>query len=323
MKFRKMTCFAILTVLVALIAPVRVGAQITGGGTTSFVPKWTGSTTLGNSALFQAGGQVKIGGTSPDARLDVIGLNGTDGSFEAPPTNARKVLKSTGGTGGNLPFGQFGTAGAGGAIQLTSGSGGFTGSFSTAGHAFGGTGAAILISGGTGGGHPGSFFRAGDGGSIMLQPGVAGGSTQAVGKAGNVIIAASAGRVGIKTTNPVATLDVGAGGTTLADAWTTRSSRKYKSNIQPLKGALEKVEHLQGMSYERKLDGRTEIGVVAEDVDEIIPEVVSRDPLTNEVEGVDYSRFSALLIEAVKSQQTEILVLKSQIEQLRSNLGQK
>jgi hypothetical protein len=77
------------------------------------------------------------------------------------------------------------------------------------------------------------------------------------------------------------------------------------------------------MSYERKLDGRTEIGVVAEDVDEIIPEVVSRDPLTNEVEGVDYSRFSALLIEAVKSQQTEILVLKSQIEQLRSNLGQK
>jgi len=323
MKSPKLSWLASLVLLATLSIPVRLLAQITGAGTKNAIPIWTGSTTLGNSALFQAGGQVKIGGTTPDARLDVIGLNGTDGSFEAAPTNARKVLKSTGGTGGNLPFGQFGTAGAGGAIQLTSGSGGSTGSFSTAGHAFGGTGAAILISGGTGGGHPGSFFRAGDGGSIMLQPGVAGGSTQAVGKAGNVIIAASAGRVGIKTINPLATLDVGTGGTTLADAWTTRSSRKYKINIQPLKRALEKVEHLQGVSYVRKLDGRREIGVVAEDVVQIIPEVVSRDPLTNEVDGVDYSRLSALLIEAMKSQETEIHILKAQIEQLRSNLGQK
>lgn len=94
---------------------------------------------------------------------------------------------------------------------------------------------------------------------------------------------------------------------------------RIKTNIQPLHGALEKIERLQGVSYERKSDGKHEIGVVAEDVDRIVPEVVSRDPKTHEVQGVDYSRLAALLIEAVKSQQTEIERLNSRIDQLTSN----
>ena len=110
----------------------------------------------------------------------------------------------------------------------------------------------------------------------------------------------------MKTTNPLATLDVGVGGTTKADSWTTRSSRRFKTNIQPLERSLEKIEQLQGVSYERKSDGKREIGVVAEDVAQIVPEVVSRDPKTHEVQGVDYSRLAALLIEAVKAQQAEL-----------------
>jgi hypothetical protein len=137
---------------------------------------------------------------------------------------------------------------------------------------------------------------------------------------GNIILALpSGGAVGLGNKSPRATLDVVAGGTTLADAWTTRSSRRFKTNIQPLAGALEKIEQLQGVSYERKADGKREIGVVAEDVDQVVPEIVSHDPRSLEVQGVDYSRLAALLIEAVKSQQSEIQELKAQIEQLRSN----
>ena len=66
---------------------------------------------------------------------------------------------------------------------------------------------------------------------------------------------------------------LGTGGLTLADAWTTRSSRRFKTNIQPLEGALEKIVQLQGVSYERKADGKHEIGVLAEDVDRVVPEV--------------------------------------------------
>jgi hypothetical protein len=114
-------------------------------------------------------------------------------------------------------------------------------------------------------------------------------------------------------------LEIKVGGTTLADEWTTRSSRRFKTNIEPLQSALEKVGQLQGVSYQRKDDGKREIGVIAEDVAQILPEVVSRDPETYEIQGVDYSRLAALLIEAVKSQQVEIQELRVRIERLTSN----
>ena len=139
------------------------------------------------------------------------------------------------------------------------------------------------------------------------------------GLSGNVLLAPTGGRVGIGVSTPSRTLEVKIGGTTLADDWTIRSSRRFKTNIQPLQDALGRIEALQGVSYERKSDGKHEIGVVAEDVDRVIPEVVAHDPETHEVEGVDYSRLVALLIEAVKSQQAEIERLKSQMAQLTSN----
>jgi Chaperone of endosialidase len=121
-------------------------------------------------------------------------------------------------------------------------------------------------------------------------------------------------KVGIGTTTPsnVFTIAQGAG-SAIADDWSTYSSRRFKTNIQPLAGALQKVTQMQGVSYERKSDGKQEIGVVAEDINRVLPEVVSRDPKTNEIQGVDYSRLSALLIEAIKAQQIEIDQLKAQI----------
>jgi hypothetical protein len=133
-------------------------------------------------------------------------------------------------------------------------------------------------------------------------------------------LAPTAGKVGIGTSTPTATLEVGAGHSTLADSWITRSSRRFKTNIQPLVGALNKIEQLQGVCYQRKADGKHEIGVVAEDVDHVVPELVFRDPETKEVLGVDYSRLTALLIEAIKSQQVEIQQLKIQVLQLTSDL---
>jgi hypothetical protein len=66
--------------------------------------------------------------------------------------------------------------------------------------------------------------------------------------------------------------------------------------------------------------GSTKLGVVAEDVTQIVLEVISRAPKTHEVQDVDCSRLAALLIEAVKSQQAEIQQLKARIEQLTSNV---
>ena len=162
-------------------------------------------------------------------------------------------------------------------------------------------------------------ITAGNGGSIILQPGPGGIAVTSNGHFGNVLLASNGGNVGIGIASPGRTLAVKVGGTTIADEWTIRSSRRFKTNIQPLQDALGRIQALQGVSYERKSDGKHEIGVVAEDVDRVVPEVVAHDPETHEVEGVDYSRLVALLIEAVKAQQAEIERLTSQMVQLTSN----
>jgi hypothetical protein len=108
-------------------------------------------------------------------------------------------------------------------------------------------------------------------------------------------------------------------GSALSDGWMTYSSRRLKANIQTIDGALEKVEQLRGVSYDRKDSGHHEIGVIAEEVAEVVPEVVARDPRTQEVQGVDYTRLTALLIEAIKQQESTIQQLKMQVDQLTAN----
>jgi len=66
-----------------------VGATVSGTGTTNFIPLWTNSTTLGNSALFQLSGKVGIGRTTPAATLDVNGGGIFRGLLQLPAiTNA-------------------------------------------------------------------------------------------------------------------------------------------------------------------------------------------------------------------------------------------
>jgi hypothetical protein len=239
-----------------------------------------------------------------NAEVQVNGPDGLPDGHDAPPA---LLVKAGRGADGGL---NNANGGLGGGIRLRAGDGG--GSSQDAGN-----GGNITLIAGAGGE---SSEVPGGGGSITLQPGASAAFCGVFCSApGNVILAVHrTGSVGVGTNTPSNTLEVVAGGTTLADSWTVRSSRRFKTNILPLVGALEKVEQLQGVSYERKDDGKREIGVIAEDVDNVMPEVVSRDPKTHEVQGVDYSRLAALLIEAVKTQQVEIEQLKSQIERLNS-----
>jgi len=321
-------------------------AQVSGGGTAGYIPNWVNSNTLGNSNIFLTQGQIGIGTSSPAATLYVAGQNGGfNRSLNAPmafqvaggvgqrsqgaggaggsinlgggPGAASGVSNGPGGAGGTVwinggPGGNgFVNAGSGGAIAMAAGNGG--GISSGAG---GGTGASIIIAPGSAAKWSAGVSQAGSGGSIALQPGAAGGSGTSPGNAGAVLLAPNGGKVGIGEASPANTLEVVTGGTALADSWHVRSSRRFKVNIQPLQGALDKVEHLRAVSYDRAYDGKHELGVIAEEVDQVVPEVVSRDPATQEVQGVDYSRLAALLIEAVQEQQTQITQLKEQLQKL-------
>jgi Chaperone of endosialidase len=88
------------------------------------------------------------------------------------------------------------------------------------------------------------------------------------------------------------------------------SSIALKENINPIENALDSIMQLIGVTYDRK-DGSTknEAGLIAEDVNTVLPSVVAKDKDGNPV-GINYSRLSAYLIEAVKSLKAEIDSLK-------------
>jgi trimeric autotransporter adhesin len=127
-------------------------------------------------------------------------------------------------------------------------------------------------------------------------------------------------RVGIGTTTPsnVLTIALGAGHP-VSDSWETYSSRRWKSNIKTLPDALDTVERLRGVSYDLKDSGRHEIGVIAEEVGTVLPEVVSYEANGKDARGVDYGRLTALLIEATKEQQA---LIRSQQQQIKIQQSQ-
>jgi len=73
------------------------------------------------------------------------------------------------------------------------------------------------------------------------------------------------------------------------------------------------VEQLRGVSYDLKDSGKHEIGVIAEEVGKVVPEVVSYEENGKDARGVDYSRLTALLIEATKEQQREFRQQKAEL----------
>jgi len=83
---------------------------------------------------------------------------------------------------------------------------------------------------------------------------------------------------------------------------------------------LSKVEQLRGVSYDLKDSGKHEIGVIAEEVGEVVPEVVTYEDNGKDARGVDYSRLTALLIEATKEQQKLIHQQQEQIARLTSQV---
>jgi hypothetical protein len=90
---------------------------------------------------------------------------------------------------------------------------------------------------------------------------------------------------------------------------TETSSERYKENIYTLDNALDKVLRLRGVSYNRKGNKTKEIGVIAEEIASVVPEVLKYN-VDGEPDSVSYGRITALLIEAIKELKQEIEILK-------------
>src|SRR5215471_19484543 len=72
--------------------PLQTTANITGSGTTNFIPRFTGNTTIGNSVMFQFNGNIGINNNTPGARLDVRGRTNIRDTITVFPLNGHNAL---------------------------------------------------------------------------------------------------------------------------------------------------------------------------------------------------------------------------------------
>ena len=91
---------------------------------------------------------------------------------------------------------------------------------------------------------------------------------------------------------------------------TESSSIALKENVAPIENALDAIMKLVGVTYDRR-DGskKDEAGLIAEEVDKILPNLVTKDQ-DGRPDAIHYTKLTAYLIEAVKSLKTEINSLK-------------
>jgi hypothetical protein len=95
-----------------------------------------------------------------------------------------------------------------------------------------------------------------------------------------------------------------------AAAFVTYSDESLKSDIASMSNtALDTVMSLNGVEFTWKDSGERDFGFIAQDVQSVLPKAVHT--ANNGVQGVDYSRLTSVLVEAVKAQQVQIEELKA------------
>jgi hypothetical protein len=103
------------------------------------------------------------------------------------------------------------------------------------------------------------------------------------------------------------------------------SDQRLKKDITTYSGALDKILNIRGVSFnwrsdafpERHYNESRQVGVIAQEIETVIPEVVNDGP--EGYKSVDYSKITAVLIEAVKEQQKQIESMQAEIDALKAS----
>ena len=118
----------------------------------------------------------------------------------------------------------------------------------------------------------------------------------------------NSGNVGIADTSPSYKLDVDGTIRATGDV-IAYSDVRVKENIKTIDNALEKVNKLRGVEFNKIGSEEKSIGVIAQEIEKVLPEVVKEDD--KGMKSVAYGNIVGVLIEAIKDQQKQIDELKS------------
>ncbi len=294
--------------------------------------EWTSA--AGN--LFRLNGNVGIGTSSPQRKLDVSGDGGFASSARilntAASGQAFLTLQKTGGTAPNewllgLDLNAVGSArdfwihdNVAGQTRLLINASGNVGIGTTA------PDERLQVKNP---GDDGAVIRIGGNSTSLIQKKIrfGDGDFLTVGESGvsddRLEIKATA--VGINTDNPSATLHVVGTAGNNTGVWSNLSDKRLKKDIEPIVGALETVEQLQGVTFhwkdaEKDAEFGRVRGLIAQDVEKVIPEWIKTDP--DGYKRIEPIGVDALLIEAIKELKVENDELKNRIFKLEQTRPQ-
>jgi hypothetical protein len=121
---------------------------------------------------------------------------------------------------------------------------------------------------------------------------------------GNTVVARNAS--GDFTAGTITVTNLTASQTVQAQDFNSTSDENLKTNIVTVENALETVNSLRGVSFDWKENGKSSCGVIAQELEEVLPELVKN----GEVKSVNYNGLIGVLIEAVKELSEEVKELK-------------
>ena len=124
---------------------------------------------------------------------------------------------------------------------------------------------------------------------------------------GNLTGNVNGNATGLSGTPNISVGNVNATGIVTATDFNSTSDVKLKKNIKQIEDPISKIMSIEGVSFNWKSDNRPSLGVIADQLENTLPELVSGD------DTVNYNGLVGLLIECVKDQQKQIEELKDQL----------
>tara|TARA_E500000318_G_scaffold55078_1_gene51212 strand:+ start:1577 stop:2089 length:513 start_codon:yes stop_codon:yes gene_type:complete len=167
------------------------------------------------------------------------------------------------------------------------------------------------VAGHTGPGGPGGYQGRQGSAGYQGPQGSSGGST---------ISSGTSSISGIRVGSPTAPVngDVGASGSITAGY----SDKRLKHQIEIIPDAIKKIKAITGIFYVRNDvaksynigDDKRQIGLIAQQVEEVAPELIDKAPFNRKYFTVNYDKVTALLLQGIKEQQEQINILNKAIE---------
>jgi len=102
-------------------------------------------------------------------------------------------------------------------------------------------------------------------------------------------------------------------GSVVAHTSTSISDINQKENIKIINDSLDKLNQINGYTFDWKRDGTSSAGIVAQEVETVLPEIVTETQIrdSEKFKGVNYDGLVGLLVEAVKELDKKVKLLEN------------